>query len=224
VPGLVAQAAKRILLPLAVLQLVMIGVGQLINKVTVEDAVNRYFANHRTETGNTVTAFWSFVGSTPAIIVVTAIAAIVLRLTLHRWRESVFLCAAVAAQAVIFFFTTLAIDRHRPAVRHLDESPPTSSFPSGHTSAAATLYCGLAVVLSMLLRRTWAKWLVWLLVLVPLAVATSRLYRGMHHPTDVTASLVNAASCLLIMGKSILDRTVSWTIPHRRRVLASRAG
>lgn len=221
-PGLVAQAAKRILLPLAVLQLVMIGVGLLISKVTVEDKVNRFFAGHRTDTGNAITGFWSFVGSTPAIIAVTAIAAIVLRLTLHRWRESVFLCASVAAQAVIFFFTTLAIDRQRPAVRHLDESPPTSSFPSGHTSAAAALYCGLAVVLWTLLHQTWAKWLAWLLVLVPLAVAVSRLYRGMHHPTDVTASLCNAAACLTIMGKSILDRTVSWTLPHRRRALASR--
>jgi membrane-associated phospholipid phosphatase len=216
------QAAKRILLPLAVLQLVMLGAGVLITGSSAEDAVNRYLAGHRTGAGNAITAFWSFVGSTPAIIGVTAIAAVVLRLTLHRWREAVFLCASVAAQAVIFFFTTLAIDRQRPAVRHLDDSPPTSSFPSGHTSAATALYCGLAVVLTMLLHRTWAKRLVWLLVLVPLAVAASRLYRGMHHPTDVLASLFNAAMCLVIMGKSILDRTVSWTNAHRRRVLASR--
>jgi undecaprenyl-diphosphatase len=221
VSGLVAQAAKRILLPLAVLQFVMIGLGLLISGITAEDTVNRYFAGHRTGTGNSITAFWSFVGSTPAIIGVTVIAAIVLRLTLHRWRESVFLCASVAAQAVIFFFTTLAIDRQRPSVRHLDESPPTSSFPSGHTSAATALYCGLAVVLSLLLHRTWAKWLVWLLVLVPLAVGVSRLYRGMHHPTDVLASLCSAGTCLVIMGKSILDRAVSWTLPHRRQAFAS---
>jgi undecaprenyl-diphosphatase len=200
----------------------MLGAGGLIAGAGAEETVNRFLAGHRTGAGNAITAFWSFVGSTPAIIGVTAVVAIVLRLTLHRWQEAVFLCASVAAQAVIFFFTTLVIDRQRPAVRHLDDSPPTSSFPSGHTSAAAALYCGLAVVLTMLLRRTWAKRLVWLLVLVPLAVATSRLYRGMHHPTDVLASLFNAVTCLVIMGKSILDRTVAWTIPHRRRVLASR--
>jgi len=216
------QAVKRILLPLAVLQLVMLGAGAIIAGAGSENGVNRFLAGNRTGAWNAITSFWSFVGSTPAIIAVTAIAAVVLRLTLHRWREAVFLCASVAAQAVIFFFTTLAIDRQRPAVRHLEESPPTSSFPSGHTSAAAALYCGLAVVLTMLLRRTWAKRLVWLLVLVPLAVATSRLYRGMHHPTDVLASMVNAATCLVIMGKSILDRSVSWTVPHRRKVLASR--
>ncbi|NMO53557.1 phosphatase PAP2 family protein [Actinoplanes sp. TBRC 11911] len=197
----------------------MIGLGLLISGITAEDAVNRFLAGHRTGVGNAITAFWSFVGSTPAIIGVTVIAAIVLRLTLHRWREAIFLCAAVAAQAVIFFFTTLAIDRHRPAVQHLDESPPTSSFPSGHTSAATALYCGLAVVLTMLLHHTWAKRLAWLLVLVPLAVGASRLYRGMHHPTDVLSSLFSASMCLVIMAKSILDRAVSWTIPHHRRAL-----
>ena len=91
----------------------------------------------------------------------------------------------------MFFFTTLAIDRERPAVKHMDESPPTSSFPSGHTSAAVALYVGLAVVLATLAHRTWLKALCWLLILVPVAVALSRLYRGMHHPSDVSASFLN---------------------------------
>jgi len=222
----IAQTTKRILLPVAALLLLMIGLGLLVTKVmshawpfTVEDGLNRSLAGDRTGTGNTITAFWSFVGSTPAIIAVTALVAIILRLTLHRWREPLFLCAAVSAQAIVFFFTTLVIDRQRPAVRHLDDSPPTSSFPSGHTSAAVALYCGLAVVLFLLLRRTWARWLAWALVLVPVAVAVSRLYRGMHHPSDVTASFLNGITCLVIMGRSILARTVNWAVPSRPRAL-----
>nr|WP_296071290.1 phosphatase PAP2 family protein [uncultured Actinoplanes sp.] len=221
-----AQTTKRILLPVAALLLLMIGLGLLVTKVmahawpfTVEDGLNRSLAGDRTGAGNSITAFWSFVGSTPAIIAVTAVVAIILRLTLHRWREPLFLCAAVSAQAIVFFFTTLVIDRQRPAVRHLDDSPPTSSFPSGHTSAAVALYCGLAVVLFALLRRTWAKWLAWALVLVPVAVAVSRLYRGMHHPSDVTASFLNGITCLVIMGRSILARTVNWAVPSRPHAL-----
>jgi membrane-associated phospholipid phosphatase len=224
----IAQTTKRILLPVAALLLVMIGLGLLVTKVmgdawpfTVEDGLNRSLAASRSGPGNAITLFWSFVGSTPAIIAVTAVVAVILRLTLHRWREPLFLCAAVTAQAIVFFFTTLVIDRQRPAVRHLDDSPPTSSFPSGHTSAAVALYCGLAVLLSLLLRRTWAKYLAWALVLVPVAVAVSRLYRGMHHPSDVTASFLNGITCLFIMGKSILARTVSWAVPSRPRTLTS---
>lgn len=216
-PGYLTQTVKRIVVPLVVLLLAMIGLGLLVTKVlphtwpfTVEDGVNRGFAAHRTDAGNLVTMIGSFVGSTPCIVAVTAIVALVLLKTLHRWREPLFLCAAVSAQAIVFFFATLVIDRQRPLVRHLDNSPPTSSFPSGHTSAAVALYCGLALVLALQVRRRWAKAACWLLVLVPVYVAVSRLYRGMHHPSDVTASFLNGAACITIMALAILNRDVRW--------------
>jgi PAP2 superfamily len=212
------QFGKRILLPVVVLLLLMIGLGLLVTKVwnhawpfTVEDSVNRELAGDRNGSGNGVSGFFSTLASTPVIIAVTAVVAIILRLTLHRWREPLFLCAAVSAQAIVFFFATLAIDRNRPSVSHMDKSPPTSSFPSGHTSAAFALYVGLAVVLSTLIRRTWLKALCWLLILVPVSVAIARLYRGMHHPSDVTASFLNGAACVWIMARGVLDRGVSWS-------------
>jgi undecaprenyl-diphosphatase len=206
-----ASVGKRILLPVAVLLLGMIGLGLLITKVlddvwpfTVEDGLNRFLAARRGGALDGISGFFSLVGSTPVIIGVTAIAAFVLLRTLHSWRAPIFLCAAVSAQAIVFFFTTLVIDRERPAVSHLDDSPPTSSFPSGHTSAAFALYAGLALILSGVVRQTWAKWLCWALVLVPVCVAAARLYRGMHHPSDVTASFINGALCVTIMALAIM--------------------
>lgn len=217
-PTVALQFVKRILLPVAVLLVLMIALGLLVTKVwehawpfTVEDNVNRDFASGRTGGGNGVSEFFSLVGSTPVIIGVTAVAAIVLRLVLHRWREPLFLCAAVSAQAIVFFFATLVIDRKRPDVSHMDKSPPTSSFPSGHTSAAFALYAGLALVLASLVRHTWLKALCWVLIGVPVAVALARLYRGMHHPSDVTASFLNGAACVWIMARGILDRNVPWS-------------
>jgi membrane-associated phospholipid phosphatase len=223
----VLQTLKRIVLPVAVLLLAMIGLGLLITKVlehswpfTVEDGINRGFAAHRTDPGNLITMIGSFVGSTPCIVAVTAIVAFILLKTLHSWREPLFLCAAVSAQALVFLFTTLAIDRQRPAVHHLDNSPPTSSFPSGHTSATTALYCGLALVLALHVRHTWAKALCWLLVVFPIYVAVSRLYRGMHHPSDVTASFLNAAACITIMAMAILNPKVRW---RRSEIAAERS-
>ena len=214
------QLLKRVVLPVALLLGVMVALGLLVTKVmqhvwplTAEDSINREFARDRTPEANAVSYFFSTVASTPVIIAVTALAALVLRLTLKRWREPIFLCAAVTAQALVFFLTTLIIDRQRPAVHRMDDSPPTSSFPSGHTSASVALYCGLAVLAYTLAHRTWAKWISWALVLVPIAVAVARMYRGMHHPTDVTASFVNGITCLVIMARSILNRAVEWTAP-----------
>jgi membrane-associated phospholipid phosphatase len=217
-PAVTLQFVKRILLPVGILLLLMIALGLLVTKAwdqawpfTAEDGINRELAGDRTQAGNGVSWFFSTLASTPVIIAVTAVVAITLRLTLHRWREPLFLCAAVIAQAIVFFFATLVIDRSRPNVSHMDRSPPTSSFPSGHTSAAFALYAGLALVLAGLVRRTWLKVLCWVLILVPVSVAIARLYRGMHHPSDVTASFLNGAACVWIMARGVLDRSVSWS-------------
>jgi len=219
-----AQGFKRLILPIAVLLGVIVGLGLLVTKVlsddwpfTAEDAINRELAGDRTATWNGVSQFFTTLANTPAIIAVTAVVAVVLRLVLRRWREPLFLAAAVTAQALVFFFATLVIDRKRPDVAKMDESPPTSSFPSGHTSAAVALYAGLALLLALLARRTWVKVLVWALLLVPLAVALSRMYRGMHHPSDVVASFINGAACVALMARSVLDRSVRW---GRERVAA----
>ena len=208
------QALKRVFLPVAVLLGVMIALGLLVTKVmmnmwpfTIEDSVNREFERDRTHDISMVSLIFSTLASTPAIIAVTVLAALALRLILKRWREPIFLCAAVCAQAVVFYLTTLVIDRPRPDVEKMDVSPPTSSFPSGHTSAAVALYLGLAVILFRVADRTWLKRTAWLLLLVPVGVALTRMYRGMHHPSDVVASFLNGGICVLVMARAVLDRT-----------------
>ncbi|MCM4077828.1 phosphatase PAP2 family protein [Paractinoplanes hotanensis] len=223
-PPLIAQIAKRLLLPVTVLFGVMVGLGLLVTRVvdhswplTVEDDVNRSFEAHRDGPLNVISEIVSLIGSTPVIIAVTGVAAAILYLKFNRWREPLYLCLGVTAQALVFFFTTLVIDRERPTVRRMDDSPPTSSFPSGHTSAAVALYVGLALLLFTLLRHTWAKRLAWLLILIPIGVATARLYRGMHHPTDVLASFLNGVTCVVIMFREVLNRAVKWAVPSRFR-------
>src|SRR5688572_30605300 len=97
--AIAVQALKRVFLPVAVLLGVMITLGLLITKVmmemwplTVEDSVNRELERDRTHEVSMVSLIFSTLASTPAIIAVTVLAAIVLRLTLKRWREAVFLC------------------------------------------------------------------------------------------------------------------------------------
>ncbi|GGO12952.1 phosphatase PAP2 family protein [Micromonospora parathelypteridis] len=225
---------RRVLLPVSLLLGVMVLLGVLITRVlartwpfTVEDAVNRELAGDRTDGWNSVSLVFSTLASTQMIVVVTVLVALALRLWLKRWREPLFLCAAVTAQALVFLLTTLAIDRHRPAVEHMDVSPPTSSFPSGHTSAAVALYVGVAVLMALRVRSTGAKVAWWTLLLtVPLGVAVTRMYRGMHHPSDVLASFVNGGTCVAIMARAVLDRGLRWgraKQPTRRPVVAARS-
>ncbi|WP_088320741.1 phosphatase PAP2 family protein [Kineosporia sp. R_H_3] len=194
------RLAGGLLLRWLAILVVLVGLGLLVTKIadtvwpfTVEDDVNRAFENARTAAGNTATLFMSGLGNTSTIVPLCLLMAVVLRLALKRWRESILVVTVTLGQSVVFLLTTLAIDRNRPDVEQLDQSPPTSSFPSGHTSAAIALYTSLAVVVHRRVRPTWLRrLLVVLLLCLPALVATGRLYRGMHHPSDVVGSLVNA--------------------------------
>jgi len=127
---------------------------------------------------------------TSTVIGLGIVIAIVLGVS-RRWRELQFIVTAVAVEASAFLVTTLVIQRARPSVPRLDVSPPTSSFPSGHVAAAIALYIGLAILLTSHVRSLALRVLIWVVaVAIPFAVALSRVYRGMHHPTDVLASLI----------------------------------
>lgn len=213
-------AALRLIPAAAVIWGLLCGVGYLLThqlKGTSfehwDGSANRRLARNRTATWNTITHWLTYFGETLTVIVVCAVFFVGLRIVLRRWRESMFLATAVAGQAAIFVLTTAVIDRNRPPVPHLDSSPPTSSFPSGHMSAATTLYVGLAIVAFRVSRHAWLRTLALAgAVALPLCVAFARLYRGMHYLTDVSASVVLASLWLAATWAVILrghraDRT-----------------
>ena len=199
-------AARRMALPVLLIGTVVVLLGLLVTRVLettdVADAdswFDRWLAAHRSGTGVTLTHLGTLFGETPTIVGLTAVTAVVFRAVFHRWRESVLLVLCVSAQALIFLVTTILIDRKRPPVPHLDDSPPTSSFPSGHTAAATAFYLGTALVIAWHTRHTWLKWLLVVLgVLIPIVVATCRMYRGMHYPTDTLTSLLLGTSLLVV--------------------------
>jgi membrane-associated phospholipid phosphatase len=199
---------------------VMLLTGLLLTRVlaerwplTSEDGVNRALVSARSPAGDDVTWVLSRLGDTWVVIGACAVAVIVLRRVLHRWQEAIFVTACTIGQSAVFLLTTLVIDRRRPAVPKLDEAPPTSSFPSGHTGASLVLCLALVLVVRRLITRRWLRWAATVgLLLVPVAVALGRLYRGMHHPSDIAGSVLNAVLVLLVTGW-VLSRTGSPDTP-----------
>ena len=83
----------------------------------------------------------------------------------------------------------------------------TSSFPSGHTAAAVALYgCIAILVLWIYGRRPATRVAVVVLCCVPVIVGLSRLYRGMHYPTDVLAGALVGGLWLLLVITTLLPR------------------
>ncbi len=81
-------------------------------------------ARHRTPTLNRITHDTTFLAQTTTVAALAAALFVVLRLTLRRWRESIFLGAAVTGEVLIFLLVTLLVHRHRPTVAKLDSAPP----------------------------------------------------------------------------------------------------
>ncbi len=190
---------------LAVMGWLVAALDDAVWPLTREESLVQWLEAHRSPRWNEITAAMSWIADTRHIIITLVVVAVGFRLVFHRWRESAFVVAAVSMQALAFVATTAVVSRTRPAVEHLDVSPPTSSFPSGHAGAALALYGSIALVLAWHTRRRWLRPLVWLVLAVPPAcVAYARLYRGMHFPSDVAGSLLNSAVCITLAARAIL--------------------
>ncbi|MFC8342364.1 diacylglycerol kinase family protein [Streptomyces sp. NPDC057280] len=191
----------------------MTGIGLLITgpahglwPLTVEDQVNSAFERMRTDTLTAVSSIASEAGNTATVIAVTVVSCLGLLLMpkLPRWRQATFLALAVSLQSLVFLAITEAVDRQRPDVHRLDGSLPTSSYTSGHTGAATAVYGGLAVLVLSRVRSPWRRVVAGALFLIPVVVGIARLYRGMHHPTDVVGGLVNGGLSLWIVRHAVL--------------------
>jgi membrane-associated phospholipid phosphatase len=194
-----------------VLVVLLVAIGYLVAKVFHDDGLghadavlSRWFAAHRTEGLNQLTHYITLAADT---ITITALAVGTVALTAivwRRWREPMLVAAAVAGEVTIFLLVTLLVERERPPVPHLDEAPPTSSFPSGHTAAAICMYGALAIIADERASSALVRGLFWALaVLVPLAVALSRLYRGMHYITDVVGGVILGIAWLYLVTRGI---------------------
>jgi membrane-associated phospholipid phosphatase len=147
-------------------------------------------ATHRTAFLDDASAVGSAIGGAPVLPILAALVALVCALRRH-WGIAAFAVFVLAIESATYRVSSLLVPRDRPHVPRLESLPADASWPSGHTAASVAFYAGLALLITSGVRRPAARAAVWAVaVLIPVVVALSRMYRGMHHPLDVAGGLI----------------------------------
>jgi membrane-associated phospholipid phosphatase len=187
---------------------VMIGLGFLLVDIVLpyhgiggaDESVNGWLAAHRSPGLSDASYLGSAIGDipfVPGLVILTALVTALLR----KWRAFAFIIGAILVEVATYRVTSLVVHRQRPSVPRLnpDHLPVNQSYPSGHVAAAVVVYIGLALLLSRRVRDRRVAIPLWTLAIVlPLVVALSRMYRGMHHPIDATAGVFMGAAAIAI--------------------------
>ncbi len=164
-----------------------------------DDGVVRWLQSFRTPALDDLSHAASKAGDTHAILLVS-LAFCPLALALWRqWRPVLFVVLTMLGELTLFLCTAAAVGRPRPPVEQLDGPMPTSSFPSGHIAATMCLWVAIAIVVMARVRHRWRWAAVVLAVVMPAGVALSRMYRGMHHPSDLLGASILTALWVVLL-------------------------
>ena len=127
--------------------------------------------------------------------IITAIIVIILFASKFK-REALFLTLTMGTCGIVMAFIKTIFNRPHPNIHRLVELN-SLSFPSGHSTSATILYLSIALIFIKLMKKT---------TYTPILVATagilfivsSRIYLGVHYPTDTIAGMSLGSAIVLI--------------------------
>lgn len=149
---------------------------------------------------------------TPTLLLMVSGAVIILFLMLRWRRAAVLLGTSLAGAALLNLTLKLSFQRARPTPFFATPLPHSFSFPSGHALWSFCFYGVLAAIITARIRRRLVRFLIWAVaVLLISLIGLSRVYLGVHYPSDVLAGY--AAALIWVVVVALGDRLF-----QRRRV------
>lgn len=150
------------------------------------------------------------------ILIVELVLALALFLYLGWKHAAAWLAVSTAGSLILDLILKYAFHRPRPQP-YFAPAPHSFSFPSGHSLVSFCFYAVLAGLIAARTRSMALRIAVGVMAaLLVGAIGLSRIYLGMHYPSDVIAGYLGAA--IWVSTLLVLDR---WRI-HRRRLAARR--
>lgn len=155
-----------------------------------DDAVLTWVGQHRTPMLDAAMVEITSLGTGLVVMATVVVAALFLWLTRHR-HSAILLGVATAGGLVLNGLLKAGFGRPRPEIIDWGTHVVSSSFPSGHAMNAVIVY-GTVAYLGARLQRRYATRVATLAVaaIVIVLICASRVYLGVHYPSDVLAGIV----------------------------------
>ena len=126
-------------------------------------------------------------GGVTVVTLVTIVAVLAFLMHRRRWHAGIMAMTVLAAFVSSETLKKL-YDRPRPTLVPHGSYVYSSSFPSGHSTLSAATFLTLAVLIASLEPNRGTKWMMFALAaLLVLGIGFSRVYLGVHWPSDVLA-------------------------------------
>ena len=138
-----------------------------------------------------------------------------------------FVLIAVLSGTGVSTIMKSSFDRPRPELVPHETEIYTKSFPSGHSAMSSLVYLTLAAVAARTERdRRTKRFLVGLAIVLSLAIAVSRVYLGVHWPSDVAAGWVFGTTWAIASWLAFrwLQRRYRWSSRTDRDDVPERPG
>ncbi|MGW0227435.1 bifunctional DedA family/phosphatase PAP2 family protein [Actinopolymorpha singaporensis] len=183
---------------------VFLGVSQDVlaheELATIDPTVHTWVLHHREAWLNDVMRVLTWLGSNTVLLPGLLVAAIVLVRARRSWRPAVTIAVMYGSALLLHAVVRDWVHRARPPAADWLSGAGGWSYPSGHT-IQATVAWGIVAILAMGQTSGRARtYLAAVAATVVLLVSASRVYLGVHWPTDVLASLALGVGLLGLYG------------------------
>jgi undecaprenyl-diphosphatase len=165
-----------------------------------DDAVRLFVHTHSFTELTAVMRFLSIVGSPMVVTVIATASSIALWLVGHP-RRAILIAVTVAGGSLLMWILKIAFHRPRPVPFFDARLPSSYSFPSGHAMLSFCLCLSAAALFSARRKSRLARVTIWSFwVSLSVAIGYSRIYLGVHYPSDVIAGYLAALVWSIAVG------------------------
>jgi|SRR5687768_2802089 len=180
---------------------------------SIDEKILQFFQSQRTDLLDKVMIQISMLGTGIVLFMIVAIASVFLWLTKHHWSVYILLMGVIGGQFANGFLKN-SFQRERPSVVDWVTDVHSLSFPSGHAMTSMIAYGSVAYLVARLEPTPRLRHFTWVLAaIVILLIGISRMYLGVHYPSDVFAGYLAGCAWLGFVAASV--KAVQFFAPRR---------